>query len=149
MARAVAAHADSIGTKRKVMVWLHNDHGRYGNIDSHGGKATGQYLRSWYGDAVYSIGFFMGAGTITDNGRTAHSIETPEQGGIESFMHSDARTASYLLLRDNPLPEMQAWMNNPQAYLRMGLKPHTMVPANEFDALFYVNRVDPPNYQLR
>ncbi|MEM8485709.1 MAG: erythromycin esterase family protein [Bacteroidota bacterium] len=149
MARAVAAHADSMGTRRKVLVWLHNDHGRYGNIDSHGGKATGNYLRTWYGEQVYSIGFFMGAGTITDNGRTEYTIQVPMQDSIASFMHANTHAASYLLLRENPLPTINSWANTSQPYLRMGLTPHTMVPAAEFDALFFVHSVNPPNYRLR
>jgi erythromycin esterase-like protein len=34
MARAVAALADSIDRRRKVVVWLHNDHARYANLDA-------------------------------------------------------------------------------------------------------------------
>ncbi len=149
MARGVAAHADSIDTARKVIVWLHNDHGRYGKIDGSGARATGNYLREWYGDAVYSIGFFMGEGTIADNGRTEREMKVPEPGGIENIMQATGAEASYLILRNNNNKEIKKWAGNKQPYLRMGITPMTMVPADEFDALIYIDKVKPPNYDVR
>ncbi|MGD2069137.1 MAG: erythromycin esterase family protein [Gemmatimonadota bacterium] len=150
MARAVAAVADSIAGARKVVVWLHNDHARYG-ANGRGDERTrtvGGYLREWYGDEVFSIGFFMGQGVIADNGRTERQVDTPPENGVEAFLGSAGYDAGYLILTGSRDPEVIRWASSPRGYLRAGLTPREMVPADEFDALFWVRRVGPPEYSI-
>lgn len=151
MARAVSALADSIDGRRKVIVWLHNDHARYGDFsmsaESH--RSQGGYLHDQYGPDVFSIGLFMGAGRVADNGRNEREVAVPEPGGIEEFLARPGARASYLVLRDNPDPTVREWARAPRSYLRMGLEPLSLVPAEEFDALLYVQEVAPPDYDLR
>jgi len=85
MGHAVSALADSIAGPRKVIVWLHNDHARYGDPTS-----AGSVLRAQYGDDVYALGVFMGEGQIADNGRTVHDTKPYPAGGIEAFLKRDA-----------------------------------------------------------
>lgn len=150
MARAVAAVADSVAGPRRVVVWLHNDHARYGTIGA-GDQRTrtvGGYLREWYGDDVFSIGFFMGQGVIADNGRAERQVGTPPDGGVEAFLGSTGHEAGYLVLTGSRDPEVIRWASSPRGYLRTGLAPREMVPADEFDALFWVRRVGPPEYSI-
>lgn len=147
MARAVAAHADSIDAGRKVIVWLHNDHGRYGKVAYSEVRSSGNYLKEWYGDKVYSVGFFMGEGVIADNGRNEKTIAVLDSAGIEMKLAADP--ASYLVLRGNSNTEIQAWSSTSQPYLRMGLDPMELIPADEFDALVYIGQVRVPDYNVR
>ena len=151
MAHAVAAHADSISGARKVIVWLHNEHAAYGSfqVGEHRIRSTGSYLREWYGDRVFSVGFFMGEGSVADNGRNSHRMAIPYSNGIENYLATEDSPASYLILRDNSNPRIRDWADGQQTYLRMGLKPITIVPADEFDALLYIDSVSPPDYNLR
>jgi erythromycin esterase-like protein len=150
MARAVSALADSIKGSRKVVVWLHNDHARYGKfpVASDSVRSTGGYLRQWYGSQVFSVGFFMGHGVVMDNGRNLRSVATPDPAGVESFLGAGS-AASYLILRGNSDVKVREWAGAPRPYLRMGVDPLTLVPANEFDALIYVDSVQPPSYDVR
>jgi len=56
--------------ERRLVVWLHNHHARYGVFDAGPGRSrsVGGYLRDTYGEDVYSIGFLMVSGEIADNG---------------------------------------------------------------------------------
>ena len=150
MARAVAALADSIDGPRKVVVWLHNDHARLGPFESgpHRVRSVGGFLREWYGDDVFSIGFFMGRGTIADNGRRVHEVAAPAPGGIESFLAAGTDGAGYLVLAGNRSPAVRTFADTARPYLRMGITPMEMVPAEEFDALFFIDRVGPPSYAV-
>jgi len=149
MARAVAAHADSVDGPRKVLVWLHNDHGRYGDFMSPGGvsRSVGGYLREWYGEDVFSVGFFMGGGQIADNGRNVRTVEALPEGGIETFLDLDGVSGSFVVLRgaDGPVAE---WAEVERPYLRMGTSPQAMVPEEEFDALFFVDTATVPEYSI-
>ena len=150
MARAVAALADSIAGPRKVVVWLHNDHARYGRFASgrHEVRSVGGFLREWYGDDVYSIGFFMGRGTIADNGRRTRDVGPPPQDGVESFLAAAGHRAGYLVLNGSQDAAMRAWADSSRPYLRMGITPMELVPSAEFDALFYIDSVGPPTYSF-
>src|SRR5690606_35089206 len=150
MARAVAAMADSIAGRRKVVVWLHNDHARYDDFES-GGYAVrpvGSFLREWYGDEVYSIGFFMGRGTVADNRRRVREMAPPPAGGIEALFAAAPHDAAYLILTGSTDSAATRWAASPRPYLRMGLERREMVPAREFDALFHVDSVGAPGFEI-
>src|SRR5690606_3647962 len=79
MARSVLRHAEG---ERKVMVWLHNDHARYGEF-AFGElrvKSTGQYLRELASDRTYSVGFLMGGGMVANNSRRPMQVATADSG---------------------------------------------------------------------
>lgn len=150
MARAVAAHADSIGQPTKVVVWLHNDHARYGRFPAASGdsiRSSGGYLREWYGPEVFSIGLFFGRGQIADNGRRVRAVVPLPPGSLESFLAVGPQ--SYLVLRDNRDSEVQEWGGAEHPYLRMGLDTMLLEPGREFDGLIYIDSVSAPTYDLR
>lgn len=149
MARAVAAHADSLGAPRKVVVWLHNDHARYGRFPIGGDsiRSTGGYLREWYGDQVLSVGLFLGRGTVADNSRRPREVVPLPAGALEGFL--GRAPGSYLVLRGNADPGVREWAAASHPYLRMGLDTLEMTPAREFDALFYIDSVGVPDYRVR
>jgi erythromycin esterase len=151
MARAVSALAGSIHGERKVIVWLHNDHARYGSfsMSSRPHRSTGGYLREQYGSAVYSIGMFMGSGRIADNGRNIREVAALDPQGVESFLRTTDSPASYLVLRGNTDPVVVKWASENRPYLRMGIRPDRIVAAEEFDALLYIDQVGPPDYEIR
>ena len=84
-----------------------------------------------------------------DNGRNERAIEEVETGGVEDFLRIDGATASYIVLRDNTDRRMRQWGDSSRAYLKMGTTPMTLVPAAEFDALLYLDQVQPPTYDIR
>jgi len=149
MARAVASLADSAGSPRKVVAWLHNDHARYGRFPSASDsiRSTGGYLRDWFGPAVVSVGFFLGRGEIANNARRTRTVAPLPPEGLESYL---ARApATYLVLRSNSDAEVREWAAREQPYLRMGLDTLTLTPANEFDALVFIDSVSVPTYGVR
>jgi erythromycin esterase len=149
MARAVSALADSTGPRRKVVVWLHNDHARYGRFpaaSSDSIRSTGGYLRDWYGGRVFSVGFFMRRGSVADNARRPRAMAPIPSDGLEAYLSRGPVT--YLVLRSNRNPEVMRWANAEQPYLRMGLDTLSLTPAREFDALIFVDSVSVPTYQI-
>ena len=149
MARAVSALADSIDIRRKVVVWLHNDHARYGRFpatSSDSIRSTGGYLRDWYGEKVFSVGFFMGRGSVADNARRPRPMAPIPSDGLEAYLSRGPVT--YLVLRSNRNPEVTRWANAELPYLRMGLDTLSLTPVREFDALIFVDSVSVPTYQI-
>lgn len=149
MARAVSALADSTGAGRKVVVWLHNDHARYGRFPSGGDsiRSTGGFLREWYGDGVVSVGFFLGRGEVADNARRPRTVVPWPEGGLEH--HLAGTPGTYVVLRGNGNPAVRAWADRELPYLRAGLDTLTLTPSAEFDVLMYVDSVSVPTYGVR
>lgn len=149
MARAVSYFADSLEAPERVIVWLHNDHARYGRFPAGGDsiRSTGDFLRERYGDAVVSVGLFMGRGTIADNARRPRAVAPIPAQGVEDFLSGDG-AFRYLVLRGNVDPWVQAWGAAERPYLRMGVDTLTMSPAREFDVLLYVDSVRVPSYRV-
>ena len=58
-------------------------------------------------------------------------------------------STAYLVLTGNRNAEVRAWADSARPYLRAGTERRELVPAEEFDALFYVHRVTPPSYDIR
>ena len=148
MARTVAWLADSGAAPRKVIVWLHNDHGRYGAWDTPAGPvaSAGALLRKWYPDDVYSIGFLMGGGEVADNSRRVREMVALPPDAIERNFAGVAQ--GYLLLFGRRGARDQGVGGEAHPYLRNGWMVDSMVPGAEFDALMYVDRAAPPHYQL-
>lgn len=149
MARAVAAHADSIDGPAKVIVWLHNDHARLGDFPAATGdsiRSTGGFLRGWYGPELFSLGLFFGRGQIANNARRARDVVPLPPGSLESFLA--VAPTSYVVLRGNADPAVRDWADASHPYLRMGLDTLSMVPGREFDALIFVDSVSVPTYNL-
>ncbi|NND72569.1 MAG: erythromycin esterase family protein [Rhodothermales bacterium] len=150
MATLTEAVADSIFGQQKVVLMLHNDHARYGLFRNgeHQIQSAGGLLRNTFGADVFSIGFFMGGGIIADNGRTRHNIDTDSLGSLERFFSAQTSTTGYAVFRNNSNKHIRQFADSVQSYSRMGLYRQTMVPANEFDAVFYINEVRPPEYRI-
>jgi erythromycin esterase len=151
MARSVLRAADSTGSRRKLIVWLHNDHARYGTWATPSGpaRATGQFLRSWDPDEVFSVGFFMGRGTIADNSRRPRSVIEPPADGIETVFRRSGHSAGLLLLRNTRSAAVRRWAQSNLPYVRAGLAVDSLIPGREFDALIYVDAVKPPTFGIR
>lgn len=150
MARSVSWIADSLGARRKVVVWMHNDHVRLGRLNSPGGPvpATGRLLAARHPDDVVSFGFFMGEGQVTNNSRAVRTVLPIEAGSIEALLGAAGHEASLLALRAPRSSAVARWAARPHPYLRNGLESDTLTPADEFDALVFAARAAPPTYRL-
>jgi erythromycin esterase-like protein len=144
MARSVLRHAEG---GQRVMVWLHNDHARYGNF-AFGDlsiRSTGGYLRELAPGRTYSVGFLMGGGTVANNSRRPMQVAPVDSGALEWHFKQAGRTTAFLSLTASR--EMRDWAQREFAYSR-GNEVLRMRPGLEFDALVYVDSVSPPGYRI-
>jgi erythromycin esterase len=148
MAATIEHLAGLDSTGPKVVVWLHNDHARYG--DWRAGplrvRAAGQWLRERRPDEVFSVGFLMGRGTSGDNFRRPQPVAEPPEGSIERVMRQAGHTVAWLRLRDADDQGVRRWMEAEHPYVR-GDAVQRMRPGREFDALIYVDSVSVAKYR--
>lgn len=148
MAQSVLRHA-GIGTAReqKVVVWLHNDHARYGQFafGDLSVKSTGQYLRELAPGSSYSVGFLTGGGTVANNSRRPMQVATADSGSIEWYFKHTRLPAAWLSLTASS--EIREWASREFAYSR-GDEVLRITPGEAFDALVYVDSVSVPSYRV-
>ena len=144
MARSVLRHAEG---ETKVMVWLHNDHARYGQFEfgEMRIKATGQYLKELAPGRSYSVGFLMGGGTVANNSRRPMQVAPADSGSLEWHFKGTGLKAAWL--SHTASHEVRAWAGQEFAYSR-GNEVLRIVPAEAFDGVVYVDSVSVPSYRL-
>lgn len=128
-----------------MIVWLHNDHARYGAWRTPAGPVTaaGNILRSHYPGQVFTVGLLMGHGAVANNARQLRPLIPIEPGDLEAALRRpDAAVTSQLLTGSSAPP----WARRAMPYRRNGLSRATLVPAQEFDAVIYVDSVMPASY---
>ena len=148
MARSIARAAGmSSGRSRKIVVWLHNDHARYGEWDAGSARvrSTGQFLRERLPGQVFSIGLVMGAGTFADNFRQVRQVAPADTLGLERLFAGAGHRIGWLLLTDTRNPLVARWASAVHTYSRGDIRA-SMRPGHEFDALVYFDSVFPPTY---
>lgn len=148
MARSIErAAGGSPGGPRKVVVWLHNDHARYGGweVGSTTVGSAGQFLRERHGDDVFSIGLIAGSGAFADNFRRVREIAPPDSIGLEAVFSQAGHRIGWLLLNAPRDPSLSRWATTMHTYSRGDVR-RQMQPAREFDALVYFDSVSPATY---
>lgn len=148
MANSIQWIADSLGPARKVVVWMHNDHVRLGNLNTPSGAvpATGGLLTALAPGQVVSVGFFFGSGEVTNNSRVVRRVAAVPEGSLEDALGRGRYEHSILSLRGSRA--LRRWSRELRPYLRNGTDPDSLRPGAEFDALVYSARVQPPMYRL-
>ncbi len=149
MANTVRWLADSTGGRKKVAVWLHNEHGRYGMWQTPSGpaQATGRMLRAWYASDVYSLGLFMGRGRVADNSRRVRDVRGIEPGSVKALLSAIATPAFWVDFSANA--RLRRWFERSMPYARAGLALDAIALSREFDGVMYIDSVSPPAFGIR
>jgi len=150
MANTIARYAEADSGRHRVVVWLHNDHARYGSwrAGSLRIRSVGQFLRDRFAGEVYSVGFFAMVGEYADNSRRVRRWAEPPPGSLERVIGRANRPVAFLRLTESSIPEVRAWAQQEHPYVRAG-QVYRMVPGREFDALLLFATVSPAEFLPR
>ena len=136
---------DSRYPGHKVVVWAHNSHiarSRYG-------AATPETMGAWVaqrrGAEVYALGLYMGRGVAAWNSRELYPIAAPKPDSLEAIMTSAGRTMSFIDI-GGATAAVPAWARRPTPAREWGVRDVTIVPAQAYDGLLYIDTVTPPDY---
>lgn len=157
MAHAVLGLLAAHGPEARAVVWLHNDHARYGRFpvgarDSI--RSVGGFLQPHLGTEMFSVGLFLGRGWIADNSRRPREVVPYPAGSIEAELAEAAEPVplvgrlawSWFGGAGGRGTGGPAWAREERPYLRMGLDTLTITLAREFDAVLFVDSVSVPRY---
>lgn len=150
MARTIGHLAGAAAGGTNVVVWLHNDHARYGawRAGPLRIRAAGQYVREAFPGDVFSLGFLMGGGTFADNSRRPRRVPATPAGSIEETFRQAGYPVAFLSLEEPLDPRVRVWAGAEHPYFR-GDAVRRMRPGYEFDALVYFDSVSVATYVPR
>ncbi len=149
MAENVRFLAEELYPDRRIIVWAHNTHVRHASeaIPVHpevwpsvAARDMGSWLRNWYGEALFTIGFYAYRGTAVDNSRGLYEVPEATPAHLEHRLAGAGYRVSFVDL------ERQGWAAREQTLRYNGQHDQRIVPADQYDALILIADVGPPRF---
>ena len=144
MAANLVHLAEEVFPKDRIVVWAHNGHVRNGGerVTPFRAKSMGQWLVEWNRAQVFTLGLFMAAGTASNNNGRVYDVEPPGARDLESILRS-AGPAWHMLDLSTPRQPGTEWAYAPRIARRDGTREERFVPAEQYDAVLFVETVTP------
>lgn len=151
MADNVSFLRSAIYPDEKIIIWAHNLHIRHNNEQLNQAgyntiKSMGSWLHERYPEALYTIGLYMYAGQAAYNNREVYDIVSHAPNSLESILHSTGYKSSLVDLKYSKKVGENDWMRTEIVTKTWGLEELRMIPAEQYDAILFVDTVSPPLY---
>ena len=148
--RAMADNLDFLLDRRfpgkKVMVWAHNYHIAKSHFGDEVPRTMGAWAAQRRGAEVYALGLYMGRGVAATNKRELYTIAAPAPFSLDAIMASAGLTMSFLDLSGVDGTDVPTWAQHAVSARDWGTEPVTIVPAQAYEGLLYIDSVTPPDY---
>lgn len=150
MAENVRFLAEGLFPDSKLIIWGHNTHVRHASeeipLNPEGGtrapaRDMGSWLHDWYGDELYTIGFYAYRGTAVDNAREPYAVEPATPSHLEYRLARAGYRLGYF-----DLARQGNWTAAPQVVRYSGRHDQEIVPARQYDGLVLLVDVSPPTF---
>lgn len=133
---------DVLYPHRKVIVWAHNQH----VIEAHETgepPSMGEILARRRRAAMYSVGFYMGRGVVDNGFGPVWTVVPPPAGTVEAVLANAGLKYAFVDFSQAAAGPSTAWFTSNNTVREFGTKPRELVPAQSFDAIFYIDKVTP------
>ncbi|MFZ6871861.1 erythromycin esterase family protein [Undibacterium sp. Di27W] len=138
---------DTIYPQKKIMVWAHNTHIANAWVDQESPKTMGVWMAEKRRKEMYTIGLYMGRGTLGSYGKDVYSdIDAPPAGSMESILANGGLKMSFVDFSQAKPSAANSWMFAPINARFWGRNPEVIVPAKAYDAVIYIDTVTPSEY---
>ena len=150
MARNLRFLVDILYPDEKVIVWGHNFHIRHDNAaipaDSTmfpdvAVQTMGHWIHEWYGDEVYTVGFYAYEGSSADNSGESFDVTPATPGSLEALLHETGAGTLFVDLSQASDMKDAAWMTAPITARYNGVTPLTMRLRDQYDGLLFVDQI--------
>ena len=155
MAENVRVLLQELYPGKKIMIWAHNFHILH-NADeissSQGIYNMGYWLVQWFREQMYTIGFFMYEGQAALNTRGVYDIGPAKPNSLEAIFYQTRKEYSFVDMLYQTYQPGTSWMFEeiPAKIWELEdmeeMEKMKMIPRNQFDAVFFIKTVHPPEY---
>jgi erythromycin esterase len=109
-------------------------------------RTMGTHVAERHRRELYTVGFYMYRGSAAHNNRMVYSIPRPAPGSLESILHRAPWRYSFVDLSRAERQPGTEWMFRRVSAREWGLRPQTLLPRDEYDAILFVDQTWPPQY---
>jgi erythromycin esterase len=152
MAQNVEYLMDKVYPDKKIMSWAHNFHIRHKQEevarDFYNGRTMGAWVAEKYRDVLYTIGLYMYRGHAAYNNREIYPVRSPGVNSIEAVLYRTRRQFSFIDMLEQQPGEGSAWMFEYREAKSWGVTRLSMIPRDQYDAILFIDTVNPPDYIL-
>lgn len=131
---------DKLYPRQKVIVWAHNMH--VNNARAAGGHIPmGERVAQRRRAGMYTVGFYMGHGVITDGNHDPYPVPAPPGDTLEGVLANGGLASAFVdFSRAAPGPAA-AWFTDKNTVREFGYQLKEIVPARSFDGVLYIDAV--------
>lgn len=130
----------------KIIIWAHNAHiyKNYQTLTNY--RPMGSLISKPLMDDSYYIGLFMYEGEAALLNRTVYKIGHPPKKSLEDYMNHTDSSVSFLDFSNVTAQPFNKWIFGKTLILEHGTIQKLIIPAEQFNGVFFVKKVSPPRY---
>ncbi len=138
---------DSVYPKKKVIVWAHNTHIANAWVTAGSPKTMGVWMAERRRKEMYTIGLYMSRGVLGFYGHDTFSeIAAPAPDSMEAILANGGKKMSMVDFSQAKHQAENNWMFAPIKARYWGSNDETIIPAQAYDAIIYIDSVTPSEY---
>lgn len=149
MAENLGVLAEEVYPGKKIIVWAHNFHISHDHLNIYyirGFPNMGSHVIEQFGPELYTVGIFMYRGQAANNNQSVYDIKTPQVNSLEGIFYQARCKYMFVdMLNEVQLPG-NSWMFENIKALHWGTTIFGMIPRNQYDAILFIDTVEPPVY---
>ncbi|MEL6868388.1 MAG: erythromycin esterase family protein [Pseudomonadota bacterium] len=145
MASNLLSLSQSIYSNDKIIAWAHNAHLRHRGTGLAPNASMGAIVHRSLEDSMYTVGFYMYRGQHALPDGAIRTIAPPMNNSLESIFYASRLAWLFLDLENAPATQGHEWINLPTPTWTWGDINLPLTLADEYDGLFIVDSVVPPN----
>ena len=133
---------DSLYPGRKVIVWAHNMHVTH---QAAAGDFTsmGQLLARQRRSEMYTVGFYLGRGMVGNDQYPPSAVLAPPAATVEAVLANGGLQYAFVDFSQAIPGPSTTWFHQKNTVREFGTVPKEIVPAQSYDAIFYIDSVTP------
>lgn len=151
MARNVSFLVNTLYPDEKMMIWAHNFHIRHANSQiptqsTSNPIVMGEWVHEEFSAELYTIGFYAYTGRMAYNNREIYWLNEAGFGSLEAIMYRTRRRYAFLDLENQSPEEGNEWIFRLTEAKSWGTNRLKMILHDNYDGIFFIHTVSPPNY---
>lgn len=150
MAENVDALVEELYPGKKIVIWAHNFHIRHDQSgvqgDTYGAETMGTYIAQRHRPDLYTVGLYMYRGRAAYNNRSTYVLWPPVENSVEAIFYQTRCKYVFIDMLGEQQDEGNAWMFGLTPVKTWGTKNLVMKPRNQYDAIVFIDTVNPPDY---
>jgi erythromycin esterase-like protein len=137
---------------RKILVWAHNAHirhsrGAHTDTTPQSPRQMGSWVARRRRAELYTIGLYMYRGSAAANDRVPYPIRQSRPNSLESILHQAPWRYAFVDFSMAKRERGSEWIWSAIDALELGRFSDRVVPRNAYDAVLFIETVQPPEYR--